>query len=298
MKWRFKKFKSMNYDQQNKSYNERHEWVDYDRGISILLVSFRHTCESLYNSGISMSAYPWISYMNIFLFGFRMPLFFIASGIFLSQSLDKKGLEGYQKSRFRTILYPMILWGVIQMTLQILMSGKTNVSYNSGDYLLLIIDPRETGQFWYLNALFFVGGLYAILKVKFKFSSTQQIILGAGMYGTVALLRSQEIYLGFLMDILQYYLFFAIGDNLSAILKDRNKFNMYGSPLVLVALIPLFIFIQYNFASINIEQNSNYYVEHHMPIFFLSVAIIGCALSMNISFILSKMKQLTLLKVI
>lgn len=155
-----------------------------------------------------MIEYPWISYMNVFLFGFRMPLFFIASGIFLSQSIEKKGLEGYQKSRFKTILYPMIVWGLIQMSLQILMSGQTNVKYNARDYISLIIDPRETGQFWYLNALFFVGGLYAILKVKLKISSVQQIMVGVIMYTTVALLRSEEIYLGFVMDILQYYLFF------------------------------------------------------------------------------------------
>lgn len=289
----------MNKDPQKVNVpGDRHEWVDYDRGISILLVSFRHTCESLYNSGINVNEYSWISYLNVFLFGFRMPLFFIASGIFLSQSLQKKGLEGYNISRIKTILYPMIIWGIIQMTLQILLNGQTNVVYNTSDYLLLIIDPRATGQFWYLNALFFVGGLYAVLKIKLKFNGTQQFMLGVLMYSLVAILRSREIYLGFVMDILQYYIFFSLGDNLSVFLKDKTKFNFYGSPIMLALLIPLFIIIQYNFAAINLKQESNYYVEHHMPIFFLSVAIVGCALSMNVSFMLSKMKQLNLLKVI
>jgi hypothetical protein len=162
----------------------------------------------------------------------------------------------------------------------------------------LIIDPRATGQFWYLNALFFVGGLYALLKIKLKFNGVQQFMLGVLMYGLVAMLRANEIYLGFIMDILQYYIFFSIGDNLSELLKDKTKFDWYGSPMLLTMLFPLFIIIQYNFAAINIAEESNYYVEHHMPIFFLSVAIVGCALSMNISFMLSKMKQLTLLKVI
>lgn len=289
----------MNYNSQHANAPEnRHEWVDYDRGISILLVSFRHTCESLYNSGISLNDYPWITYLNVFLFGFRMPLFFIASGIFLSQSLNKKGLEGYHKSRIKTILYPMLIWGTIQLTLQIVLKGQTNVVYNTSDYLLLITDPRATGQFWYLNALFFVGGLYALLKIKLKFNGMQQFMLGVLMYGLVAMLRANEIYLGFIMDILQYYIFFSIGDNLSALLKDKTKFDWYGSPILLTLLFPLFIIIQYNFAAINIAEESNYYVEHHMPIFFLSVAIIGCALSMNISFMLSKMKQLSILKLI
>ncbi len=276
----------------------RYEWVDYDRGISIILVSFRHTFESLYNSGLRMYEYPWIEYMNVFLFGFRMPLFFIASGIFLSGSLEKKGLDGYNKSRLKTILYPMMIWGLIQLTLQIMMNGQTNVSYKPSDYLSLIFDPRETGQFWYLNALFFVGALYAILKVKMNISSPKQLMIGLVMYGMVALIRSEGLYLGFVMDILQFYLFFAIGDNVSAMLKNKNNFNTYASPFILLLLVPLFILIQYNFTAINIAMKSNYYVEHNMPLFYLIVALVGCALSMNISFILSKLKQLKFLTTI
>lgn len=276
----------------------RYEWVDYDRGISIILVSFRHTFESLYNSGVRLYEYPSIEYMNVFLFGFRMPLFFIASGMFLSGSLEKKGLDGYNKSRLKTILYPMMMWGLIQLTLQIMLSGQTNVSYKPSDYLSLIFDPRETGQFWYLNALFFVGALYAILKVKMNISSPKQLLIGLGMYGLVALIRSEGLYLGFVMDILQFYLFFAIGDNVSAMLKNKNNFNTYSSPFILLLLVPLFILIQYNFTAINIAMKSNYYVEHNMPLFYLMVAIVGCALSMNISFILAKLKQLKFLTTI
>jgi fucose 4-O-acetylase-like acetyltransferase len=277
---------------------ERYEWVDYDRGISIILVSFRHTFESLYNSGLRMYEYPWIEYMNVFLFGFRMPLFFIASGMFLSGSLEKKGLDGYNKSRLKTILYPMMIWSLIQLTLQIMMNGQTNISYEPSDYISLIFDPRETGQFWYLNALFFVGALYAILKVKMNISSPKQLLVGLVMYGTVAILRSEGLYLGFVMDILQFYLFFAIGDNVSAMLKNKNNFNTYASPFILLLLIPLFILIQYNFTEINIAMKSNYYVEHNMPLFYLTVALVGCALSMNISFILAKLKQLKFLTTI
>lgn len=192
----------------------------------------------------------------------------------------------------------MMMWGLIQLTLQIMLSGQTNVSYKPSDYLSLIFDPRETGQFWYLNALFFVGALYAILKVKMNISSPKQLLIGQGMYGLVALIRSEGLYLGFIMDILQFYLFFAIGDNVSAVLKNKNNFNTYSSPFILLLLVPLFILIQYNFTAINIAMKSNYYVEHNMPLFYLMVAIVGCALSMNISFILAKLKQLKFLTTI
>ena len=70
--------------------NKRFGWIDYDRGISIILVTFRHCFEGLTNAGVDLNSYPFLGYLNVFLFGFRMPLFFIASGMFISSSLKKK----------------------------------------------------------------------------------------------------------------------------------------------------------------------------------------------------------------
>ena len=66
--------------------NKRFGWIDYDRGISIILVTYRHCYEGMENSGMKMHDYPILEYLNYFLFGFRMPLFFIASGIFVGGS--------------------------------------------------------------------------------------------------------------------------------------------------------------------------------------------------------------------
>jgi fucose 4-O-acetylase-like acetyltransferase len=276
----------------------RLEWIDYDRGLSIVLVSFRHAYESISNSGFDMANYPALEYANVFLFGFRMPMFFIASGMFLSGSIQKKGLTQYNVSRLQTILYPMFIWGVIQLSLQIIFSDYTNVEYQASDYLWLLIDPRRTGQFWYLNTLFFVGTLYAIAKVKIKINSREQLAVGLMMYGTVALLRSEGLYLGFIMDILQYYLFFAIGDLISDKLRNQQYQSFYASTYLLVLLIPAFIIIQYNFTAINLNEKSHYFVEHHMPFFYLFVALIGCALSMNISLMLAKFNRMGFLKTV
>ena len=64
-----------------------------------------------------------ISYMSIFLYGFRMPLFFIISGIFISGGLKRKGLDGYVTYRADTVLYPLLVWGFIETTFQ-LISGR------------------------------------------------------------------------------------------------------------------------------------------------------------------------------
>jgi fucose 4-O-acetylase-like acetyltransferase len=245
-----------------------------------------------------MAEYPSLEYANVFLFGFRMPLFFIASGMFLSASIQKKGFNHYNVSRLQTILYPMFIWGFIQLSLQIIFNNYTNVGYQASDYLWLLIDPRRTGQFWYLNTLFFVGMLYSIFKIKLNLKTRQQLALGLFMYGTVAMLRSEGLYFGFIMDILQYYLFFAIGDLVSNRLKDHRFQGYYASKYVLAMLIPIFIFIQYHFTDINLSHKSHYFVEHHMPVFYLVVALTGCAFSMNISFLLARLNKMRFLKIV
>lgn len=272
----------------DQSVLRRDSWLDYDKGISIILVSFRHCYESVSNTGLDVASYPAIEYINLFLFGFRMPLFFIASGIFFSSSIAKRGLGKYTMVRIQNILYPMLVWGCIQITLQILFSLYTNTFHDFRDYVSLITDPRKTGQFWYLNALFFVGLLYAFLKVKININIYSQLALGLLMYLSVSLLRQQFIYLGFLMDILQFYLFFAIGDAISTSVKSDQSKKLLSSYWPLFFLLPLFFLVQYYFTDINMKNQDSYYVEHHMPFFYLLVASVGCLLSINISFILSK----------
>ena len=276
----------------------RDSWLDYDKGISIILVSFRHCYESLSNSGLDVASYPALEYINVFLFGFRMPLFFIASGIFFSSSIAKRGLGRYAKVRVQNILYPMLVWGAIQLTLQIIFSPFTNTVYGPSDYLSLIIDPRRTGQFWYLNALFFVGLIYAVLKIKIKLNIYLQLTLGLVMYFAVSLLRQHFIYLGFLMDILQYYLFFGIGDFISTSINSNGSKKLLSSYGLLFFLLPIFILVQYIFTDINMFHQDNYYVEHTMPFFYLLVAFIGCLLSINISFILTGLNKANYIRII
>ena len=66
-------------------------WIDYAKGIAILLVIYRHVFEGIKLSGASIDGREFLEYANIFLFSFRMPLFFIISGVFISKSLGKKG---------------------------------------------------------------------------------------------------------------------------------------------------------------------------------------------------------------
>ncbi len=280
--------------------NKRHGWIDYDRGISIILVTYRHCFEGMEKAGLDLQSHPWLEYINVFFFGFRMPLFFIASGMFISGSMRKKGLNDYAKNRVQSILYPMLVWGIIQISLQLIFSSYTNskseVDYHS--YLYLITNPRATGQFWYLNALFFVGIIYAFLKVQLNCSTKNQLVLGLMLYACCGYINANEMYFGAINDILKYYLFFAIGDAVSGFMLDEKAKTIFTSWKFVLPLFIAFLLIQYVFTSINLGVKDNYHVENKMPLFFLMVALVGCAISIATSFSLKKYEKMRFLRVV
>ena len=51
---------------------KRVNWIDYARGIAIILVVYRHAFEGLKESGIPVGKYFFLEYANIFLFSFKI----------------------------------------------------------------------------------------------------------------------------------------------------------------------------------------------------------------------------------
>ena len=278
--------------------NKRFGWIDYDRGISIILVTYRHCYESIEKAGLNIKAYPLLEYINVFFFGFRMPLFFIASGIFVSGSLRKRGLKPYANNRVQSILYPMLVWGILQISLQMLFSGYTNSAVTPRSYLYLIIDPRATGQFWYLNALFCVGIIYSFLKVKAQVKLWQQVTIGLMLYFFAAYISTTTYNIGFVKDICKFYIFFSIGDAISNYMLSERATKIFTSWKLVLPLFTVFMITQYFFTKLNLEDGDNYFVENHMPILFLVVALVGCAISISASFSLKRYNGLRFLRVV
>jgi fucose 4-O-acetylase-like acetyltransferase len=280
---------------------DRHAWVDYARGICIILVCYRHTYEGLTNAAVLQADhYPLLKYLNVFFFSFRMPLFFIVSGIFIGMSLQRKGVMEYIKDRFRFIFYPFLIWGVLQITLQLLFPDYVNAEREPIDYLNLIIAPRKIEQFWYLNALFNVGVLYAILKIKAKFNAWHQLALGLVLYTISAACTIKEINIGFLGDVFFFYPFFALGDALShlVISSATNKKPFIASRKMFLLWLPVFFATQYYFTTINLRHGNDYYIQHFQPALYAIVALTGCIFVVNVSYLLQQFNVARFLRVI
>lgn len=276
----------------------RFPWVDYARGICIILVVYRHVFEGLIYVGEGSYSYPLLRYFNIFFFSFRMPLFFIVSGIFLGGSLARKGVGAYVDNRFRNIFYPLLVWGSIQITLQLIFAGRVTASRTPMDYVNLLIDPRKIEQFWYLNALFCVSVLYALVKQYGKFRPSQQLMLGIFMYAIAGYCHSKQIFIGFLLDVLFFYMFFAIGDLVSDIVLNPRNYEFLSSYKLLLIVVPFFVLLQHYFTTLNLTNKDDYFVQFQRPDIFALAALIGGVFVLNISFILQRVNGLRFLRVI
>jgi fucose 4-O-acetylase-like acetyltransferase len=289
------KLKLFNTDIVNSS---RLPWIDYARGIAIMLVLYRHIYEGISRAGLSGQKFAYLEHANIIFYSFRMPLFFILSGMFIGKSLKKRSVQTLINNKFSILFWPYLVWSLIQVTLQLLLAGYVNADRTVNDYWYIFVFPRRIDQFWYLYALFNVSVLYIITREKLRLKIWHQLALGVAAFLFSSWLSVKKIDLGFGYDLLHYYIFFALGDLFSDKLLNKEMYAKYASWKTFAVLLPVFIIGQYYFLEKNLEKGDYEYVEAYQPALFALIAVSGCAFMANIAFILQKYSMLKILRVI
>jgi len=281
--------------------SNRLAWIDYVRGICIILVCYRHCFDGLKEAQLPVNNYPVLQVLNICFYSFRMPLFFIVSGLFVSRSLLKKSLSAYTWGRFSIIFYPLLIWGSLQITLQLLLKDYVNARPVPFDYINLIIFPRNptnNQQFWYLNALFFVGAIYAFFKVALRFKLWQQVILGLVLYAVAGYMGNKGISFYIFPDIFHFYIYFCIGDIISAFIFKKETTEKILSPVWLLLSAIFCVAMQAVFTIINMRNGDDNYIHINMPWLFLPISLSGCAFMIQVGQWLQKKDILRWLRVI
>jgi fucose 4-O-acetylase-like acetyltransferase len=276
-------------------------WIDYARGICIILVCYRHCFDGLKEAHLPVSDFYLLQILNVCFYSFRMPLFFIVSGFFVSRSLQKKGLADYIWGRFSIVFYPLLIWGSLQITLQLLFKNYVNGTPALTDYINLIIYPRNPSnnqQFWYLNTLFFVGAVYAFFKVTLHFKLKQQIILGIILYSASGYMSYNSISFSIFPDLFHYYIYFCIGDIVSSSIFKKETTEKILSPKWLIVSGILCVITQAIFTYINIAHNDDNYINFNMAWLYLPISLSGCTFVIQIAQLLQRSNILKWLRVI
>lgn len=136
----------------NVTSNSRVDWVDYAKGICIILVVMMHSTLGVEKAAGDLTwMHPFIDWAR----PFRMPDFFLISGLFLSSRIDRPW-RSYLDSKFVHFMYFYILW----MSIQVL-SKAYGIYAQQGslavlsEYILGFVQPFGTLWFIYVLAIFF-----------------------------------------------------------------------------------------------------------------------------------------------
>lgn len=261
---------------------KRLPWVDYAKGIAIVLVVYRHVLIGFMRSGLEVNEYLMLA--NEMVFSFRMPLFFIISGIFIEKSLNKRSLGSFTKYKFNTILYPYLIWTIIQVSLQVVLSSYTNADRGVIDYLYILIHPRAIDQFWFLYALFNVSILYGLLRYKIQIPKLLHICLALLFYYLSNFVQEYDL----LHDLLYYYIFLVLGTFTTEFFLNKENYRLLSSNKLILTLTPVFAISQWYWLT-STDINS---------FLFAGIALIGCFYILCFAFILQKHDALKALRII
>ncbi len=134
--------------------HERIAWIDYARGFSIILVVMMH---STLGVEASLGREGWLHEVVAFAKPFRIPAFFLVSGLLVSRVIDRDW-RSYLDGRVLHFVYFYVLWLTIQFlfkfpgfALEFGVWGATRL------YLEAFAQPFGTLWFIYLLPIFFLA---------------------------------------------------------------------------------------------------------------------------------------------
>ncbi len=130
-------------------HTERLSWVDTAKGMSIILVVMMY---SVFNVGQDAEGVGLFHYIIGFATPFRMPEFFLISGLFLDQVLSRSW-KAYADRRVVHYLYFYAVWAVIHIVLKVGIMSADPVTA-AGYLLWAIVEPYGVLWFIYLLAAF------------------------------------------------------------------------------------------------------------------------------------------------
>ncbi|UXH79502.1 acyltransferase family protein [Roseateles amylovorans] len=189
--------------------SHRADWIDVAKGMGIFLVVYGHVARGLVNGGVPMDLW-WFAHADALIYSFHMPLFFLLSGWFFVGSLTRRGPKDYLVGRVATVLYPYVLWSLLQGGVELLLSGWTSKPLAVGEVLALGWAPRA--QFWFLYALF----LMSLLALLLCFKQPRRGVLALILLGGVAFALQRRDWPMPLALVSSHLLFFALGAWLGA----------------------------------------------------------------------------------
>ena len=256
-------------------------WVEYAKGIGIVLVVFGHVQRGLFNAEIiqDISLYE---FFDDWIYSFHMPLFFFLSGIFFYSDWQKRGHKKFLIGKMDAIFYPYILWSLLQGGIEASLSSQTNGQV-SWIQVISLWQPRA--QFWFLYALFLIFIFNSFLAKYFR----ERWLMISMILAIASFELSNLVHIQGITGAMKNIIFFNFGALLSYYLlgdKVRKNAKVKGG-LGILLLIGCFLLVNYDF-------NGDVLISDISIIFLSCMGIAGVVLVSFFLSVISKIKWLSI----
>ncbi len=176
----------------------RMSWVDMAKGLSIILVVAMY---SAYNTGEYTGTVGFLHYFIAFATPFRMPEFFLISGLFLSQVIARPWPR-YADRRVIHYFYFYALWAFIMIVLKVGIFSRAPVDMLR-ELALAVVEPYGVLWFIYMLAVFSIA---AKLLWQLRVPHWVVIPLAAGVQ-----MAHIEVFSYVVTQFAAYFVFFYVG---------------------------------------------------------------------------------------
>jgi len=265
---------------------QRTDWIDYAKGLGIILVVYAHLLSSGFNAGLPIAKHFFLLSDSI-VYSFHMPLFFFLAGLFACQSLVKRGTQQFLLNKLQFITYPYLVWSLIQGIVELFFSNQSHRGISVFD--LLTIPYFPLAQFWFLYAIFIMYVVYTIVSLFEKYASVMLLVVACLLFFYPIPTEVMALH-GFSTG----FLFFVFGVLLKKRLTSWNKFYI-PVPITFVLLL-LFIGSAYTVFEFIIEPTRLTDGSH--PVYFLFLSSVGVLFCTGLAQYLAKKKCFVFIKIL
>ena len=164
--------------------NTRSRFIDCLRAIAIILVVVGHAIQ--FGSGMHCYIYSDFFENIIFkiIYSFHMPLFMLISGYLFCGSVIKNKMAYNVRSRFTTLLIPIMLWSIIPYIIRLVQGDERSIWLVVRAYFTTCI-----GNLWFLWAVFYCSFIVLLVNRYFGDSIVVYALMAVVMLFTPDLSR-------------------------------------------------------------------------------------------------------------
>jgi fucose 4-O-acetylase-like acetyltransferase len=251
--------------------NNRTDWVDYAKGIGIILVVYGHLLSSGYHAELGIPD-RFFGLSDSIIYGFHMPLFFLLAGLFVEKSLQGHGVHNYLGNQLRRLVYPYFIWSILQLSVEVIFSSYTQKGARLSDIFALVYQPW--GQFWFIYALFLMQLVYVIVRGLTRFALLILGILAVGLF-----LYPIRIDIAAISPFSTHLIFFISGILFRKYLWEKISFK----PSIWTIIILFLILVGSGLFIFETRLQPTRLASSDQPFYFLYLAIVGILFSINLA---------------